>query len=65
MGVTEYLKLVEAVRPNVFECLCDSVSSSGQKLKRMRKSVDRTLKFLDHTIALRSDNQVGHRSSLW
>lgn len=58
VGVAEYLKLVEAVQPSVFECLCDSVSSHGQKMKRMRKSVDRTLKFLDDTIALRSDNKV-------
>ena len=54
----EHLKLVEAFRPNVFECLCDSASSVGCKLKRIRKSVDRSLKFLDDTISERETNQV-------
>ena len=56
--VADYLKLVEAFRPNVFECLCDSVSSAGCKLKRIRKSVDRSLNFLDQTISDRENNEV-------
>ena len=56
--MSDHLKLVEAFRPNVFECLCDSASSAGCKLKRIRKSVDRSLKFLDETISERESNEV-------
>ena len=58
MTVSDHLKLVEAFRPNVFECLCDSAPSAGCKLKRIRKSVDRSLKFLDETIAERENSEV-------
>ena len=55
----DHLRLVEAFRPSAFESLCDSVSSTGNKLKRMRKSVDRTLKFLDETLTARASSEVG------
>lgn len=58
MTVSDHLSLVESFRPNVFECLCDSASSMGSKLKRIRKSVDRSLKFLDDTISERETNPV-------
>lgn len=56
--MADHLRLVETFRPNVYECLCDSASSSGSKLKRIRKSVDRSLKFLDETISERENNEV-------
>lgn len=56
--MADHLRLVETFRPNVFECLCDSASSAGSKLKRIRKSVDRSLKFLDETISERENNEV-------
>ena len=56
--MADHLKVVEAFRPNVFEALCDSVASDGNKMKRMKKSVDRTLRFLDETLALRSASKV-------
>lgn len=56
--VTDHLKVIETFRPNVFEALCDSVSSDNNKIKRMKKSVDRTLRFLDETVALRSASKV-------
>ncbi len=46
------MAFVEAVQPNIFEALCDSVTlAAGHKMKRIRKSVDRSLRFLDETIA--------------
>ncbi len=49
------MAFVEALQPNVFEALCDSVTSAaGHKMKRIKKSVDRSLRFLDQTIAQRS-----------
>ena len=57
--VKDYLKLVESFRPTAFESLCDSVSSVGNRPKRIRKSVDRTVKFLDETLAARTHSKVG------
>ena len=55
----DHLKLVEAFRPDAFECLCDSSPSVGNKPKRVRKSVDRTLRFLDETVEARAGRKVG------
>lgn len=52
------MKLVEAFRPDAFECLCDSSPSTGNKPKRVRKSVDRTLRFLDETVEARANSKV-------
>ena len=52
------MDFVKASLPNVFESLCDSVSSATNKLKRIKKSVDRTLRFLDDIITLKQDCQV-------
>lgn len=57
--VSGYMEFVKVCQPNVFESLCDSVSSDANKLKRIRKSVDRTLKFLDEILTLKQDCQVG------
>ena len=56
--VEDHLKFVEVLRPNVFECLCDSSPSIGNKPKRIGKSVDRTLRFLDETVESRATNKV-------
>lgn len=54
----DHLKLVEAFQPDAFECLCDSSPSIGNKPKRVRKSVDRTLRFLDETVEARANSKV-------
>ena len=56
--VSGYVEFVRASLPNVFEGLCDSVSSASNKLKRIRKSVDRTLRFLDEIVTFKQDCQV-------
>lgn len=56
--VEDHLKFVEVLRPDVFECLCDSSPSIGNKPKRIGKSVDRTLRFLDETVEARATNKV-------
>ena len=58
MTVAEHVSLVEAFKPDAFEALCDSASSLSNKPKRIKKSVDRTLSFLDQTLALRAESQV-------
>ena len=64
VSVAGYMEFVRASRPNVFESLCDSVSSQNHKLKRVRKSVDRTLRFLDEALSLKQDSQVVPRTPL-
>ena len=56
--MADYVRFVRASRPDVFECLCDSVSSIGHKQKRVKKSVDRTLRFLDEIISAKQDSKV-------
>ena len=58
MTVADHVRLVEAFKPDAFEVLCDSASSLDGKPKRIKKSVDRTLSFLDQTLTLRQDSQV-------
>lgn len=52
------MRFVEVLQPDVFECLCDSSPSIGNKPKRVGKSVDRTLRFLDETVEARASNKV-------
>lgn len=51
VGVADHIQLLKAFRPNLFECLYDYAPSTENKMKRIQKSVDRTLKFLDETVA--------------
>jgi queuine tRNA-ribosyltransferase subunit QTRTD1 len=62
--VSGYVEFVRASLPNVFEGLCDSVSSASNKLKRIRKSVDRTLRFLDEIVNLKQDCQALQRCAV-
>ena len=56
--VEDHLRFVEVLQPDVFECLCDSSPSIGNKPKRVGKSVDRTLRFLDETVEARASSKV-------
>lgn len=51
--------MIEVFKPDIAECLCDTTPVSGQTEKRIRKSVDRTLKFLDKCIEEREHKKVG------
>lgn len=50
VDVNQFKAVLESFKPNMAECLCDTIPASGQTEKRIRKSVDRTLKFLDQCI---------------
>ena len=54
-----FIKVLEVFKPDIFQCLCDTIPASGQTDKRIRKSVDRTLKFLDKCIEERERSKVG------
>lgn len=65
IDVNQFIALLEVFQPDIAECLCDTVLASKQTEKRIRKSVDRTLIFLDQCIdemakkALDSCNLLG------
>ena len=57
IDVDHFLEILESFRPDVAQSLCDTVPN-GQTNKRNRKSVDRTLKFLDKLLESRKNNDV-------
>ena len=54
-----FITVLEVFKPDIAQCLCDTTPASGQTEKRIRKSVDRTLKFLDKCIEEREHKKVG------
>ena len=53
------MKFHEALRPDCFESLCDTVSTLEHRgMKRSQKSVDRTLAFLDACLELKEKSDV-------
>ena len=58
VSVKDYARFVESLRPNVYESLCDSASSASNMQKRIKKSVDRTVLFLDEMLELRNFSKV-------
>ena len=58
--VEDHVKVLEAFRPDVAQCLCDTIPASNDDvtIKRVRKSMDRTLKFLDETLLAAEKSKV-------
>ena len=52
-----FLEILTAFRPDLAQCLCDTVTK-GQSAKRNKKSVDRTLKFLDEILEHQKNHEV-------
>ena len=59
IDVNLFITVLKVFKPDIVQCLCDTTPASGQTEKRIRKSVDRTLKFLDKYIEEREQNKVG------
>lgn len=58
LTVSDHLSLVASFKPDIFEALCDTASSAENQTKRIKKSVDRTLSFLDKTLEMKASNHV-------
>ncbi len=58
MTVTDHMELVSSFRPDIFEPLCDTASSVVNQTKRIKKSVDRTIAFLDETLEIKNNTKV-------
>ena len=52
------MTLVESFQPDVFESLCDTASSLENQQKRIKKSVDRTLEYLDQSLEIKENSEV-------
>ncbi|XP_065829479.1 queuine tRNA-ribosyltransferase accessory subunit 2-like [Oscarella lobularis] len=50
LTILGHLDVIEAFRPDWFQALCDTVHDSSISLKRVQKSVNRTLRYLDETL---------------
>ncbi|CAB4008058.1 queuine tRNA-ribosyltransferase accessory subunit 2 isoform X2 [Paramuricea clavata] len=57
INVDQFIEILKSFKPNIAQCLCDTVPS-GESCKRNRKSVDRTLKFLDELLECRKNSDM-------
>ncbi|XP_008766984.1 queuine tRNA-ribosyltransferase accessory subunit 2 isoform X5 [Rattus norvegicus] len=64
MTVSKFMAIQEALQPDWFQCLSDGEASCAEatSIKRARKSVDRSLLFLDSCLRLQEDSEVLQKS---
>lgn len=60
MTVSKFMAIQEALQPDWFQCLSDGEASCAEatSIKRARKSVDRSLQFLDSCLRLQEESEV-------
>lgn len=60
MTVSKFMAIQQALQPDWFQCLSDGETSSveANSIKRARKSVDRSLLFLDNCLRLQGESEV-------
>lgn len=60
MTVSKFMAIQQALQPDWFQCLSDGEASCAEatSLKRARKSVDRSLLFLDDCLRLQEESEV-------
>ncbi|NP_001392346.1 queuine tRNA-ribosyltransferase accessory subunit 2 isoform 4 [Mus musculus] len=64
MTVSKFMAIQEALQPDWFQCLSDGEASCAEttSIKRARKSVDRSLLFLDSCLRLQEESEVLQKS---
>nr|XP_048278558.1 queuine tRNA-ribosyltransferase accessory subunit 2 isoform X1 [Myodes glareolus]XP_048278559.1 queuine tRNA-ribosyltransferase accessory subunit 2 isoform X1 [Myodes glareolus]XP_048278561.1 queuine tRNA-ribosyltransferase accessory subunit 2 isoform X1 [Myodes glareolus] len=64
MTVSKFMAIQEALQPDWFQCLSDGEASCAEatSMKRARKSVDRSLLFLDSCLRLQEESEVLQKS---
>ncbi|XP_006884335.1 PREDICTED: queuine tRNA-ribosyltransferase subunit QTRTD1 isoform X1 [Elephantulus edwardii] len=64
MTASKFMEVQEALQPDWFQCLSDGEASYAEasSTKRARKSVDRSLLFLDHCLQLQEKSEVLRKS---
>lgn len=66
MTASKFMAIQESLQPDWFQCLSDGEASCAEtpSLKRARKSVDRSLLFLDNCLRLQEESQVLQKSTI-
>ncbi|XP_005386468.1 PREDICTED: queuine tRNA-ribosyltransferase subunit QTRTD1 [Chinchilla lanigera] len=66
MTVSKFMAIQQALQPDWFQCLSDGEASceEGTSIKRARKSVDRSLLFLDNCLRLQEESEVLQKSTI-
>nr|KAF6380040.1 queuine tRNA-ribosyltransferase accessory subunit 2 [Myotis myotis] len=59
MTASKFMAIQQALQPDWFQCLSDGEASCAEasSIKRVRKSVDRSLLFLDHCLRLQEESE--------
>ncbi|XP_036739403.1 queuine tRNA-ribosyltransferase accessory subunit 2 isoform X1 [Manis pentadactyla] len=66
MTVSKFMAIQQALQPDWFQCLSDGEASSmeANSIKRARKSVDRSLLFLDNCLRLQGESEALQKSAI-
>ncbi|XP_058587347.1 queuine tRNA-ribosyltransferase accessory subunit 2 isoform X1 [Neofelis nebulosa] len=66
MTASKFMAIQQALQPDWFQCLSDGEASCKEatSIKRARKSVDRSLLFLDNCLRLQEESEVLRKSTI-
>ncbi|XDB46588.1 hypothetical protein AB1E18_000203 [Capra hircus] len=66
MTASKFMAILQALQPDWFQCISDGEATCNEatSIKRARKSVDRTLLFLDNCLKLQEESEVLKKSSI-
>ncbi|GAB5576445.1 queuine tRNA-ribosyltransferase accessory subunit 2 isoform X1 [Prionailurus iriomotensis] len=66
MTASKFMAIQQALQPDWFQCLSDGEASCEEatSIKRARKSVDRSLLFLDNCLRLQEESEVLRKSTI-
>ncbi|XP_069410238.1 queuine tRNA-ribosyltransferase accessory subunit 2 [Ovis canadensis] len=66
MTASKFMAIQQALQPDWFQCISDGEATCNEatSIKRARKSVDRTLLFLDNCLRLQEESEVLQKSSI-
>ncbi|XP_007516376.1 queuine tRNA-ribosyltransferase accessory subunit 2 [Erinaceus europaeus] len=66
MTASKFMAIQQALQPDWFQCLSDGEASCSEatSTKRARKSVDRSLLFLDNCLKLQEESQILQKSAI-
>lgn len=65
LDINAFMKFQAALKPDIYQALCDSDTDRESGKKRLNKSVERTLRFLDKCIEEHEGNQVFSETSIF
>ena len=60
----KFMKIQKSFKPDFYQTLCDSDTDLNSSNKRLKKSVDRTIEFLDKCLEEHKKSEVIHLLSV-